>query len=302
MPAAKGLFHKAVVLSGASLRMGEKAYSQALGSRVLREAGLAPAEVGKLQEMPWKDFLAVATKASRQMAEESGGGGGLRRGFNPVVDGVVLPQDPYHPEPAPSGADVPMLICSTFHEQSPSFMDARLEAVTLDEVVEKVRVRAGFRPGYGEKAREVALAYAKAFPGRKPVEIWALASSTRQSVVALADEKSKQPAPVYVAWFGWQPPLFDGRARAFHCVDICFWLANTDLMLSHTGGGARPRRLATKMARSLLQFMKTGHPDGGGLPAWPRYTAAKGEVMILDDVCEVRNDPDREARRALPPL
>jgi para-nitrobenzyl esterase len=181
-------------------------------------------------------------------------------------------------------------------------MDAKLEAVTLDEVVEKLKARAGFRPGYGEKAKEVVDAYAKAFPGKKPVEIWALASSTRQSVVALADEKSKQPAPVYVAWFGWQPPLFDGRARAFHCVDICFWFANTDLMLSHTGGGARPRRLAAKMAGSLLHFMKTGDPNGGGLPAWPRYTAAKGEVMVLDDVSEVKNDPDREARKALPAL
>jgi para-nitrobenzyl esterase len=302
MPAAKGLFHKAVVLSGASLRMGEKTYSQALGSRVLRDAGLTAAEVGKLQEMPWKDFLAVATKAGRQMAEESGGGGGLRRGFGPVVDGVVLPQDPYYPGPAPTGADVPMLISSTFHEQSPSFMDAALEAITLDEVALKVKARAGFRPGYGDKAREVVDAYAKAFPGRKPVEIWALASSTRQSVVALADEKSKQPAPVYVAWFGWPPPLFDGRARAFHCLDICFWFANTDLMLSHTGGGARPRRLSAKMARSLVQFMKAGDPNGGGLPAWPRYTTAKGEVMVLDDVCELRNDPDREARKALPPL
>jgi para-nitrobenzyl esterase len=301
MPAAKGLFHKAVVLSGASLRMGEKDWSQKLGAAVVREAGLTPADLGKLQEMPWKDFLAAATKAQRQLSEGSAGGG-LRHGFNPVVDGVVLPQDPYYPGPAPTGAGVPMLVCSTFHEMSATWLDPALEAVTLDDVVGKVKDRAGFMPGYGEKARDVVDAYAKAFPGKKPAEIWALATSTRQSVVALADAKSKQPAPVYVAWFGWQPPLFDGRIRAFHCVDICFWFANTDLMLTHTGGGARPRRLSDKMARSLLQFMKSGDPNGGGLPAWPRYTAAKGETMVLDDVSEVRNDPDREARKALPPL
>jgi para-nitrobenzyl esterase len=90
--------------------------------------------------------------------------------------------------------------------------------------------------------------------------------------------------------------------RAFHCLDICFWLYNTDLMFTHTGGGARPRKLATKMARSLLQFMKTGDPNGGGLPAWPKFTSANGETMVLDDVSEVRNDPDREARKALPAL
>ena len=66
--------------------------------------------------------------------------------------------------------------------------------------------------------------------------------------------------------------------------------------------GSWPRRLARRMAGSLLQFMRTGKPDGGGLPAWPRYTTAKGETMVLDDVSEVRNDPDGAARRALPAL
>jgi para-nitrobenzyl esterase len=82
-------------------------------------------------------------------------------------------------------------------------------------------------------------------------------------------------------------------------VDICFWFHNTDLMLSHTGGGAKPRALSDKMAGSLLQFMKTGDPNGGGLPEWPRYTEEKGELMYLDDVCEAQDDPDREARKSL---
>jgi len=302
MPSAKGLFHKAVVESGAALRMGEKATSEKLGGYVLAEAGITASEIDKLQAMPWKEYLAAATRAAQKLSQELGPGGGLRRGFNPVVDGVVLPQDPYVPEAAPTAAGVPMLICSTVDEQSPSWADASLENITLPEVVEKVKVRAGFGPGFGDKAADVVAAYARAFPGRKPVEIWSLVSANRQSAVALADAKSKQPAPVYVAWFGWRPPLFDGRARAFHCLDICFWFDNTDLMLSHTGGGARPRRLAARMAGSLLQFMRTGNPDGGGLPSWPRYTTASGETMVLGDTSEVRNDPDREARKALPAL
>jgi para-nitrobenzyl esterase len=107
---------------------------------------------------------------------------------------------------------------------------------------------------------------------------------------------------VYVNWFTWQPPLFDNRMRAFHCVDICFWFYNTDLMLTHTGGGPRPRALSTKMAGALLQFMKMGDPNGAELPEWPKYSAAQGETMIFDDTCEAKNDPDREARKALPIL
>ncbi|MGJ5818170.1 carboxylesterase/lipase family protein [Paludibaculum fermentans] len=300
MPSAKGLFHKAVVLSGASRRSGEKAFSEKLGAAVVKEAGLTASDLEKLQAMPWKEFYAIATKAQQAVAREAGPGGGMMRGFSPVVDGTILPQHPYDPVGAPTAANVPMIISSVENEQSPSWTDSSLEAITLADVAEKVKLRAGFGAGFGDKAKDVVESYAKAFPGKTPAEIWSLVSSNRQSVVALADVKSKQPAPVFVDWFTWQPPLFDGRARAFHCVDICFWFYNTDVMLTHTGGGPRPKALSTKMAGALLQFMKTGDPNGGGLPTWPKYTSAKGETMVLDDACKVENDPDREARKALP--
>jgi para-nitrobenzyl esterase len=269
---------------------------------VLKEAGLAPGQIAKLQEIPWKEYYALANKAVQKLATDMAAAGpsGLRRGFSPVVDGKILPQHPYHPDAAPTAASVPMIICSTMNEQAPAWTDPSLMTVTLDDVVEKVKARAGFGAGFGDKAGEVVHAYAKAFPNRKPVEIWSRVSSNRQSVVTLADAKSKQPAPVFVSWFAWQPPLFDGRIGAFHCVDICFWFYNTDLMLTHTGGGVRPRRLSARMAASLVQFMKTGDPNAAGLTKWPRYTAANGETLVLDDVCEVKNDPDREARKALP--
>jgi len=193
-----------------------------------------------------------------------------------------------------------MIICSTLNEQAPAWTDAKLMDITLPEVAERLKQRAGFGAGFGDKAMEVVQAYAKAFPDKKPVEIWSMVSSNRQGVVTLADAKVKQPAPVFVTWFSWQPPLFDGRIGAFHCVDICFWYYNTDVMLTHTGGGPRPKALSRKMASSLLQFMKTGDPNGPGLTPWPKYTTAKGEVLVLDDVCVAKNDPDREARKALP--
>jgi para-nitrobenzyl esterase len=61
------------------------------------------------------------------------------------------------------------------------------------------------------------------------------------------------------------------------------------------------------MAAALLQFMKTGDPNGASiqgasLPEWPKYSAAQGQIMIFDNTCEAKNDPDREARKALPAL
>ena len=301
MPSAKGLIHKAVVLSGAGIKTGDKEYSEKLGAYILKEAGLNPKDISKLQEMPWQEYYALANRASAKMLAEIGPvGGGMRMGFSPCADGVFIPQHPYYPEAAPSASDVPMIICSTMNEMAPSRADASLENITLDEVKVRVKERAGFGAGFGDKAGEVVDAYAKAFPDLRPVEIWTLVTANRSGVVALADAKSKQPAPVYVAWFCWQPPLFDNRMRAFHCVDICFWYYNTDLMLTHTGGGARPRKLSEKMALTMLKFMKTGNPNGGGLPEWLKYTTEKGEVMVLDDVSELKNDPDREARKTIP--
>jgi para-nitrobenzyl esterase len=301
MPSAKGLFHKAVVLSGATVKTGEKDYTEKLGEYILKEAGLKSADISKLQEMPWMDYYLLSNRAATKLAEESGPSTGImRRGFNPCADGKVIPADPYFPEANPFAAEVPMLICSTMNEFAPSRTDAELEKITLDEVKAKLKERTFFGPGLGDKADGIVDGYAKVFPDRKPVEIWSMVLGNRQGVVALADAKSKQPAPVYVAWFCWQPPLFDNRMRAFHCIDICFWFANTDLMITHTGGGARPRKLSDKMSASLIRFMKTGDPNGGALPIWPKYTSGKGELMVLDDVSESKNDPDREARKDLP--
>jgi para-nitrobenzyl esterase len=303
MPSAKGLFQKAVVLSGAMLKSGDKEYSEKLGYYVLKESGLTETQTEKLQQMPWQQYYAFSTRAATKLNDEMGSAGNMMRmGFSPVVDGFYLPQHPYYPEAAPTAANVPMIICSTLNEMSPSRTDASLEKITLDEVKEKVKSRAGFGAGFGDRAGAVVDSYARAFPEKKPVEIWSMLMGNRQSTIALADAKSKQASPVYLAWFWWQPPLFDNRMRAFHCSDICFWYYNTDLMLTHTGGGLRPRKLSTMMASALLQFMKKGDPNGGGLPAWARYSTAKGETMILDDIPVVKNDPDREARKALPAL
>lgn len=300
MPSARGLFHKAVVLSGSMTKSGEKEYSEKLGSYVLKEAGLSVSELDKLQYIPWLEYIHLANNAAEKLALETGSGG-IRRGFGPVVDGSYLPQHPYYPEATPLAADVPMIVCSAMNEGM--ILDPAMDNITLEEAVENLRNSGGwFSSGFGDKSKEIVEAYAKTFPDKTPVELLTIitGSGFKQGDIKLADAKSKQAPPVYLAWMCWQPPLFDFRLRAFHSVDICFWLYNTDLMYTHTGGGARPRNLAEKMAGSLLQFMRTGDPNGGGLPSWPPYSTKKKETMVLDDVSEYKDDPDGEARKTLP--
>lgn len=293
MPEAKGLVHKGVALSGSTTRALSQDYSRKLGEYILQEAGLTKDNIDKLQYIPWREYIDIANAAAARLNKEMGTSGMMRGGFAPVADGIHLPKDTFYSDADGFASSIPLMISTTFHEWSPSRTDPEIEKMNMDELVERVKAIRG------EKAPQIVEAYAKAFPKAKPIELFALILSSRQGAITTAEAKLKQKAPVYMAWFGWEPPLFNNRMRAFHCLDICFWFRNTDLMVTHTGGGARPRKLANKMSEALLNFMKKGDPSGGELPKWPRYTSEKGEVMILNDVCEVKNDPDREARATL---
>lgn len=291
MPAAKGLVHKAVALSGNNVRAMDKKISEKLGEYIVKEAGLKTSEIDKLQEMPWEDYYELANTAAKKFNIDNKGS--AYRGFSPVGDNRNIPSGTFFDPTDSDIPDIPMMYCTVKEERNPNRDKPELEDISLNGVIEKLK------PQYGDNADIIIHAYASSFPKARPIEVWGMLTGVRSNVVRSANVKSAQKSPVYMAWFTWQPPLFDGRLRAFHCLDICFWLHNTDVMLTHTGGGKRPMELSNKMSDALLAFMHNGNPNCKSLPNWPEYTPKNGEVMIFDDNCIVKNDPDRKARKVL---
>ena len=232
MPGAKGLFHKAVVLSGA--RCG----------RERRRSGEA------------RRFTCSTSPASRRRDREAAGaavedllrdrhpsaaearGRDSRRERRRQACARLQPVRGRHDPAAASvsaGAGAHGRGRPDDHLLDGERAVARLDRrdvlnVSLDADRRAPQGSRRLWRGFGDRAEGVVAAYAKAFPDSKPVEIWSLVTSNRQNAVGLADAKASQPAPVFVSWFAWQPPLFDGRIGAFHCADICFWFHNTDLM------------------------------------------------------------------------
>jgi para-nitrobenzyl esterase len=49
------------------------------------------------------------------------------------------------------------------------------------------------------------------------------------------------------------------------------------------------RQLALDWSNTIIQFARTGDPNGAGLPPWPRYTADSRQTMILD--AQPRTEP-----------
>ena len=284
MPSAKGLVHKAVALSGNAVSATDQAASSAIGAAILKTVG---GDVRKLQQMPWQEYYDMA----HEVAAELGGGG--MGGFSPVADGEVLPADGFFKDDV--AASVPLMLCTTSSEFSLSKENLEMENLTFDAAV------AMAKDGFGmANAEEVLKAFQAAFPEKKPIELINMVVANRKTVLATADAKYPQGAPVYLAWFDYNAPLFGGRIRAFHCADISYWFKNTDLMVTHTGGGAEPRGVSDQMSAALLAFMRTGNPNCKEIPQWPAYTPEEAPTMIFGVKSVVRNAPDREALAIMP--
>ena len=289
MPSSKGLVHKGVALSGNAVTASDPEASKALGAAILKTVG---GDVKKLQNMPWEEYYALANKVAAEV-----GVGGMMGGFAPISDGEVLPKD-FFADPNAASAQIPLMLCTTSSEFSLSKENPVLEAISFEDAVKMVKENFG-QP----KAEEIMKALQTAFPDKKPIEFINMIVASRANVLATADAKYAQGgAPVYLAWFDYNAPLFGGRIRAFHCSDISYWFKNTDLMVTHTGGGAEPRGVSDQMSAALLAFMRTGNPNCSAIPQWNAYNPEEAATMIFDVKSEARNHPDREALSLMVPF
>ena len=287
MPAARGLFHRAAIMSGSGLRQGEPALQQRLAAAVLEELGIGRDQLDRLQTLPWQQIRNAGVAAPQRLSRAGVTGAGWR----PVVDGRILPQHPFDPAAPAISANVPLMVGTTFSESNHGINRPGFHLMTLDEL------RTELRPRFASRTDEVIAAYQRVLPGGKPFEIRALILTPRTTAITQVERKAAQnAAPVYNYWFGWKMPVLDQRPLSFHCADLIFWFDNVDDGAQPTGGGEDARELADRMSGALVAFAKTGNPSHAGLPAWPPFTMQNRATMVFDEKVEVKSDPDREAR------
>lgn len=111
MPAATGLFHKAIVQSGPFPRAVPMARASDVAARMLARLGIGPGRLGALQTVSTETLLNAFASAS---ANE--GAPGVPRQFAPVVDGDSLPHDPFEPVAPATASGVRLLIGATGEE------------------------------------------------------------------------------------------------------------------------------------------------------------------------------------------
>src|SRR5216684_605436 len=298
MPAAKGLFHRAVVQSGPFLKALSADYSGQLAELVIEELGLSKSQVNELQRIPVDRLSGAAAEAMKKMPLHKSS---LREvygedNWGPTVDGRILPRHPFDPGAPQISADVPLLTGTNLHEAVSGLDRADANATRMEEVHRLVSEE------FGDRAKEIIDAYRRDYPKATPFDLYATiaAAPFRRPAFEQASRKAALGrAPAYSYIYSWRTPVLDNRPGSFHACEIAFTFDNAEICDHYSGGTPEALVLSKQISAAWVNFARTGNPNHDGLPHWPTYTAEHRATMYFDTPCEVRNDPEGEGLRLM---
>jgi para-nitrobenzyl esterase len=298
MPAAKGLFHKASIQSGPGLRVGRKEAATVGARKVLAELGVAPGDIKALQAVPAQGILAAVDAVNAKMGPGFGFGPPPGIPLEPVLDGVVVPRDPFDPDAPAVSADVPLLIgfvkdeMTLFVAGEPWF--GRL---TEDQL-------AKMTAPFGAKGKALIDAWRAIEPSYTPTYLLTAAISSNFGLagsVKLAERKAAQAAaggaPVYMWNMTWATPVDGGIFKTPHTMEIPFMLYSFDEVRTFVGPGPGPRRMGDQLCGAWVAFARTGRPNGPLTPPWPAYEPTRRATMVFDLKSQVVDDPNATVRK-----
>ena len=300
MPAASGLFHKAIVQSGSIKLSATPEDTRRSFRAVLSEFDLNEATAQRLQQVPPAELIA---RCNRALAIASGGGGpasppGIggrpRLGWSPSVEGRVLPEAPFSNGAPALGAKIPMIIGNTKDEWGLNYARDQADMTEAQLVANLTSI-------FGDRTNGVIAAFRAEFPGLTPAQAMGTIVSMpmRNNALDQVTQKHRQGgAMVYSYWFRWETPVLGGMPRAFHCSDLPHCFANAERCGTTTGNTPEAREVSKRMSQAWINFARSGNPSQPGL-AWQPYEPDTVATMVFDTRSRMENDPASAARKSV---
>ncbi|TCC34306.1 carboxylesterase/lipase family protein [Kribbella speibonae] len=264
MPAAEGLFHRAIAESGAAHNTISPSSARLVGARLAAALGTAPTREA-IADVPVPRLLAAADKLSQQVAAKPrrklwGDVARTLLPFSPVVDGDVLPGAPLDRIRSGAGADVDLMI-GTNSEEARLFLVPTGVAAKMNTpfLYAAAALRFGL-PVSGVRR------YRANRPGATAGDV--LAAVMTDSYYRIPAIRLAEAHPgTYMYEFAWRSPACAGQLGACHGLELAFVFDNLDEP-SAAGmlGPAPPQHLADLLHKTWLTFATTG------TPGWPPYT------------------------------
>ncbi len=298
MPAAKGLFHRAIVQSGPFLKALSPDYSQHVAELLMDELGLSKSQVKELQRIPVDHLSWAAAEAmkkvptSRPSLRDTFG----ERDWGPTVDGLTLPYHPFDPGAPILSADVPLLTGTNLHEFVSGVDRPDAGGMTAEDLNRLVMEE------FGSDGEAIIAAYRQDYPKAGPFDLYATIAASRMRIPAFAQASRKaalKAAPAYAYIYSWRTPILDNRPGSFHASEISFAFDNAELCDHYSAGSPEALALSKQISTAWANFARTGNPNHSGLPHWPAYTPESRATMYFDAPCEVRNDPEGRGLRII---
>jgi para-nitrobenzyl esterase len=285
LPAARGLFHKAIAQSGAGAWVADRERAAAIAELVLDKLPERPRDLETLQAIPLADLFAAQPGAAI-----AAGGTGAGLTWQPVVDGDVLLQKPLDAVGAGHAAGVRLLTGTNEHEVTLfQVLDPSLAELDDERIL-------GLLAAVTEHPAPILAAYRHLLPDATPQEMWSVLATDaafRMPAVRLATAQHEH-GPAWMYRFAWETPVFGGMLRSTHALEIPFVFDTLDQPGADqfTGDGPERAAIADAMHRAWISFARTGEPG------WPEYEPDRRATMRFATRSEVVDDPDAEYRRA----
>ncbi len=276
MPAAKGLFHRAIVQSGSYARNAHlEAMKPAEASEhtraLLAALEIAPADAAKkLVELPMDALVAGTKKVSSLW-------------WAPVADGRTLPSGPWWPEAPAMSASVPLMIGTTETEMTLLIGAGDASTFTLDDAALRQRLATYMA---ADDVEPVIQAFKATRPNATPSDLFFAITTAipfRRGAWQQAERKAAQnAAPVYLYELDWHTPADDGKWKSPHSLDLALVFDNVAKSESAVGTGPEAQKVADQMSAAWLAFARSGNPNNPAIPDWPAYTAANHATMVFN--------------------
>jgi len=300
MPGARGLFHRAILQSGAANHVNSLEHAEKVAAIFLDILDIKPTDVNKLRLLTEQQVINAQAEIMARAIDPKSAIGALP--LRPVVDGNVLPELPIHAITGGSADNVPVLIGTNLDEWNIfTLLDKNL--ANLDEAGLLRRCQY-LIPG-GDVTGLIE-AYRQACSQRNlpvtPAELFIAIQSDRvfrMPAIKLAEAHYRRQQPTYMYLFDWVSPIMNGFLGSCHALEIGFVFGTLDD--NFTGSGEEAQALSRKIQDAWARFARHGSTSCESIGDWKLY-GERRETMVLGKECTLVEAPYDEERRAWEPL
>lgn len=301
MPAAKGLFHRAIAQSAPILDIKPTERST---KDLMRELGIQEGDIESLGRVSANKIIDAQNKILDEALKK---GESEVMGFRPSIDGDLIPIHPLEAIRQGAGKNIELLIGCTqdegklFTRLNPLFKN--LKSAGLELAVSGVLKSLNM----SDKANYLIKAYQNARKDLLPTEPLDILDAIwtdyifRIFEIRIAETHNKYQPNTYFYIFTWPSPMFQGTCHAVE-LPFAFGTIGGPELAMFFGKGQDAKILSEKMMDAWIAFAHSGNSNYENIPTWPPYDSNNRSTMFIGTefkVMEKSFETEREAWNGL---